>query len=382
MKTTNKLTKKLIIISPAHPLRGGIASSTERLAQEFQNYGYEVLIYTFSLQYPNFLFPGKTQYSPDPAPKDLDIKVAINSINPFNWWKIGREISKLRPDIVLTRFWLPFMGPSLGSILRLIKKNGHTKIAAIVDNIRPHEPRIGDRFLAQYFVNAVDAFVVMSKSVAVEMRSFTKEKPIKYIPHPIYDNYGDKLSKTLACEHLKLNPRQRYILFFGFIRDYKGLDLLFKAINRKEIRELGIKLIVAGEYYSNQKEYEALIKTEGIEDMLILKTDFIPNEEVRYYFCAADLIVQPYKSATQSGISQLAYHFEKPMVVTHVGGLPEIVAHGKSGYVVPVDTKAIGDAIIDYFENKRAADYTTQVIKFKKNFSWTKMVEGIEEIIS
>ncbi len=379
-QTAVSSSKKIVIISPAYPLRGGIASSTERLAQEFQKYGYELVIYTFSLQYPNFLFPGKTQFSPDPAPKDLTIKVAINSVNPLNWWSVGQEIKALRPDLVLTRFWMPFMGPCFGSILRLIKRNGHTKIAAIVDNIRPHEPRIGDRLLAQYFVDAVDAFVVMSKSVAVEMKSFTKGQPVKYIPHPIYDNYGDPIAKAVACQHLQIDPTARYLLFFGFIRDYKGLDLLLKAINRSDIRALGIKLIVAGEYYSNEKEYQDLIQKEGIEDLLILRTNFIPNEEVRHYFCAADLVVQPYKSATQSGISQLAYHFEKPMVVTKVGGLPEIVAHGKSGYVVPVSVSAIGDAIVDYFTNDQAATYQAGVVAMKKQFSWKKMVEGIEEI--
>ena len=373
--------RKIIIIGPAHPLRGGLASYNERLAQEFQNRGDEVKIYTFSLQYPNFLFPGKTQYSTDPAPANLNIKVAINSVNPLNWISVGNEISKLKPDLVICKFWLPFMGPCFGTILKQIKKNGHTKVVSIIDNIIPHEKRIGDRQLAQYFVNTVDAFIVMSRSVGNDMRQFTKDKPVQYIPHPIYDNYGTLLTREDALAHLSLPDQDRYILFFGFIRDYKGLDLLIKAMNDERIRAMNLKLIIAGEYYGNQQFYEDLIQSEKVADQIILKTSFISNQEVRYYFCAADLVVQPYKSATQSGISQLAYHFEKPMLVTKVGGLPEIVQHGKAGYVVEVDNKAITEAILDFYHKKKEKEFVSEVIKNKKRFSWNNMAEGVLDIV-
>ena len=331
---------KIVIIGSAHPLRGGLAAFNERLAREFQSMGDEVELYTFSLQYPDILFPGKSQYSDDPAPKDLKIKVAINSVNPLNWIKVGREISQLRADIVICKFWLPFMGPCFGTILRQVKKNGHTKVISIIDNIIPHEKRMGDKAFAKYFVQAVDAFIVMSRSVEEDMKKFVTRQRVEYIVHPIYDNYGALISRKEALNHLNLTISTRYILFFGFIREYKGLDLLIQAMNDERIRKMNLKLIIAGEYYGNQAFYESMIKEEEVETLVVKKTDFIPNDEVKYYFCAADLVVQPYKSATQSGISQLAYHFEKPMLVTNVGGLPEIVDHGNAGYVVEGRSKS------------------------------------------
>jgi len=371
---------KIVIIGSAHPLRGGLASYNERLAQEFQRMGDEVQVYTFSLQYPTVLFPGKTQYSSDPAPKDLNIKVAINSINPLNWVKMGKEISALRADIVICKFWLPFMGPCFGTILRQIKKNGHTKVVSIIDNIIPHESRVGDKAFAKYFVNTVDAFIVMSRSVGEDMKQFTTSHPVEYIAHPIYDNYGALLSRKDSLTHLSIADNNRYILFFGFIRDYKGLDLLIRAMADERIRKMNLKLIIAGEYYGNQAFYESIIKEEKVASQLVLRTDFIPNEEVKYYFCAADLVVQPYKSATQSGISQLAYHFEKPMVVTNVGGLPEIVDHGAAGYVVDVEPKAIADAIVDFYVNEKEESYVDAVIKNKQRFSWDAMAEGVKRL--
>jgi len=340
-----------------------------------------VIIYTFSLQYPNILFPGKTQYSEDPAPADLNIKVAINSVNPLNWKKVGKEIRNLKPDLVICKFWLPFMGPCFGTILRSIKKNGHTKVVSIIDNIIPHEKRPGDKQLAQYFVDTVDSFIVMSRSVGEDMKQFTVNQPVEYIPHPIYDNYGAQVERREALQKLDLDKNYRYLLFFGFIRDYKGLDLLIKAMNDDRIRELPIRLIIAGEYYSNEEFYTQLIKEENVGDQLELHTKFISNQDVRYYFCASDLVVQPYKTATQSGISQLAYHFEKPMLVTNVGGLPEIVDHGTAGYVVPVEVSAITEGILDFFKNDKSDSFTKNVVQNKKRFSWKNMVKGVESIL-
>ena len=371
---------KIVLLTPAHPLRGGIAAFSERLAQELQSSDFEVIVYTFSLQYPGFLFPGKTQYSTDPAPADLDIRVRVNSVNPLNWFSVGMELRKLRPDVIVPRFWLPFMGPCLGSILRLAKSNGHTKVVAIADNVIPHENRPGDKLFTRYFVGAIDAAITMSKSVEDDLRKFSTSIPARCIPHPIYDNYGVQMPRAEALKKLNLSPDFRYLLFFGFIRDYKGLDLLLQAMADERIRGGKWKLIVAGEYYGNQEFYEKLIADLGIADQLILRTDYIPSEEVRRYFGAADLVVQPYKSATQSGISQMAYHFEKPMIVTAVGGLPEIVPHGKAGYVVPVESGAIADAMVDFFQEEKLEEMTAGVQEEKKRFGWDKMVEGLVEL--
>ncbi|MCC6726776.1 MAG: glycosyltransferase, partial [Saprospiraceae bacterium] len=322
--------------------------------------------------------PGTTQFSNDPAPSGLKIRTCVNSINPFNWLKVGLELRRLRPDFIVPRYWLPFIGPCLGSILRLAKGSGQTKVVAIADNVLPHEKRPGDRIFTHWFVNACDAFVVMSKSVLEDLRIFT-QKPAEVIPHPIYDNYGEHSPRHMALQNLGLpDDGTKYLLFFGFIRDYKGLDLLLEAMADERIRAMKLKLIVAGEYYGNREKYEAQIKRLRIENQLGMRTDYIPNEAVRHYFGAADLVVQPYRSATQSGISQMAYHFEKPMVVTDVGGLAEIVPHGKAGYVVPVDAAAIADAIVDFFENDRGASaFTAGVAEGKKRFSWEVFAKGL-----
>lgn len=369
------------IVSPAHPLRGGIASSSERLAQELQAHGFSVRLISYKLQYPSFLFPGKTQYTDDPAPQGLAIDTLINAVNPFNWWMVGRRLAHAAPNLVIFRYWLPFMGPCLGTIARLIRFNGRTRCVALADNIIPHEKRPGDRLFTQYFCSAMDGFIAMSKSVQDDILQFAhKQQPSALIPHPIYDNYGDPIDRQTALQHLGLPQDSAYLLFFGFIRDYKGLDLLLRAMVEAPLKNRNLHLIVAGEYYGNQEAYDSLIAELGIADRLVMRTDYISNEEVKYYFSAADLVVQPYKTATQSGISQLAYHFEKPMVVTNVGGLPEIVPHGEAGYVVDPNPAAIADAVADFFENNRSTILSQGVAAGKKRFSWATMVEGITRI--
>ena len=375
------MKKKILILSPAHPLRGGIAASSERLALALQQAGHEVELISFSLQYPGFLFPGKTQYTDDPAPRGLKIRTMINSINPFNWIKTGLKLRKLEPDLIIARFWMPFMGPALGTILRLAKSRGKIRIIALADNIIPHEKRPGDFLLTKYFCGSVDGFLVMSRSVGEDVRKFTTEKPVVFSPHPIYDNYGALVDRKTALKHLGLNPDFRYLLFFGFIRDYKGLDLLLEAMSDTALDKLPIRLIVAGEYYGNQDKYESLIAKLNLSDKLILHNSFIPHDEVKYFFGAADLVVQPYKTATQSGITQLAYHFEVPMLVTNVGGLPEIVADGEMGYVVNTDSREVAHAIFDFFDKKRYDTFLEGVRQNKKRFEWERMVEKIEDLM-
>ena len=374
------MSKKIVILSPAHPLRGGIASSSERLAQEFQQHGHEVRIVSFSLQYPGFLFPGKTQFTDDAAPVDLLIETKLNSINPINWIQTGLYLKKLKADLIIVRYWLPFMGPSLGTVCRIAKGNTYTKIIALADNIIPHEARIGDQQFTQYFCNSVDAFLVMSRSVGEDAKRFAPQKPVAYSPHPIYDNYGKIVSRAAALKQLKLDKKDRYILFFGFIRDYKGLDILLDAMADKNVNKLPIKLIIAGEHYEKPDKYDAIIQQHQLKDKIICHNVFISNNDVKYYFAAADLVVQPYKTATQSGISQLAYHFEKPMIVTNVGGLAEIVEDGKVGYVVDVNKHAVANAIVDFFENNRLEAMTKGVRENKQLFRWDKMVGVFEEL--
>ncbi|GIV31344.1 MAG: glycosyl transferase [Saprospiraceae bacterium] len=370
---------KIALISPAHPLRGGIAALSERLALELQHHGYEVTIVSFSLQYPPFLFPGKTQYSSDPAPEGLRIEPWINSINPINWVRTGLRLRRLNPDLIVVRYWLPFMAPSLGSILRIGRPKG-TPVVAITDNVLPHEKRLGDELLTRYFIASADAFIAMSKSVERDLRRFTTSKPVRVIPHPIYDNYGPLATREESLRALNLSPAYRYVLFFGFIRDYKGLDLLLQAFADERLKQLPLRLLVAGEFYTDEKPYRELIEKLELWERVVLHSEYIPSSKVRYYFGAADLVAQPYKSATQSGISQMAYHFEKPMVVTHVGGLPEIVPHGRAGYVVSPEPAAIAAAIADFFENDRLETLTAGVREEKTRFSWHHLVEGLEAL--
>lgn len=369
--------KSIVIIGPAHPLRGGLASYDERLAKEFISQGCNTIIYTFSLQYPGFLFPGTTQYSTEPAPKDIPIKVCINSVNPLNWISIGNELKKLRPDIIVVRYWLPFMGPCLGTILRRVKKNKHTKVVCIADNIIPHEKRPGDVLFTKYFVKPVDAFITMSEKVLGDLPSFTGNKPARFVAHPLYDNFGEKISRQEARRYLGIGSDEKILLFFGFIRKYKGLDILLDAM--KQLRDKPYKLLIAGEFYEDRKQYDEQIESLGIRNQLILKTDFIPDSEVKYYLCAADVVVQPYRNATQSGVTPLAYHFEVPMIVTNVGGLPSLVPDGKVGLVAEPEAGAIAQKTIEYFE-RGAASFMPFLTAEKKKYSWQKMTEAIFEM--
>jgi D-inositol-3-phosphate glycosyltransferase len=365
--------KTIKIIGPAYPYRGGIATFNERLALEFAAMGIDTNIETFIIQYPTFLFPGKTQYNDKPAPENLQIRRTINSINPLNWLKVGRRIAREKPDLVIIRYWLPVLAPCLGTIASLVRRNKHSIIICLADNIIPHEHRPGDRLLTNYFVQRIDGLIAMSQSVLKDGNSFRKNLPQGFCPHPIFDNYGEKLSFELAKQKLKLDPNIRYLLFFGFIRDYKGLDLLINAFADERLRKFPVKLLVAGEYYSSPEPYLKLIRDNNLEDFIELRTEFIPDDQVNLYFSASDIVVQPYKSATQSGVTQIGYHFNKPMLVTNVGGLSEIIPDGKIGYVVEPNSLEIANALVDFYENDRIAEFEANIIEEKKKFSWSNM---------
>jgi D-inositol-3-phosphate glycosyltransferase len=374
----NQEGKHILLLGPAFPYRGGLAAFNERLALALQAAGHRVTLITFTLQYPRFLFPGKTQYTTGPAPEGLVIKRQLNAVNPLNWLRVGLALRRRRADVVIAAFWLPFMAPCLGTVLRLLSPRKTQRIG-LVHNIIPHEKRFGDRLLARYFTGAADAFLTLSEAVQIQVASFTTA-PVRTAPHPVYDSYGELLDQSAARTQLGLDRDGRYLLFFGFIRAYKGLDLALRAMVDKRLQDLNVKLIVAGEYYGNELEYQELIANLGIADRLELRTHFIPNEEVRYYFCAADLVVQPYRTATQSGISQLAYFFEKPMVVTRVGGLPEIVPDGVAGYVIEQDPVELAAAVADFYENNRAATLNAGVLRGKERFSWSGFVDTLTEL--
>lgn len=370
---------KITLLSTAFPYRGGIAVFTERLARAFQMVKDDVNIFTFSLQYPNFLFPGKSQYSSSERPKDLNISVEVNSINPFNWFRIGLKIKKQQPDILILKYWIPFLAPCLGTIARLVRSNNHTRVIVIIDNLIPHEKRFGDYTLNKYFVNSVDAFVAMSRSVYNDLDTFSVRKKILGV-HPLYDNFGEAISKSDALVNLSLNDDCKYILFFGIIRRYKGLDILLEAFSDERFRAKKIKLIIAGEFYEDETPYLDLIERYNLSSSVILNTRFIPDNEVVNYFCASDIVVQPYRNATQSGVTQIAYHFDKPMLVTDVGGLKEIVPHNKVGYICQPYANDVANCLVNYFTENKEAQFVKGVQEEKLKYSWGKMIKNIKSL--
>jgi len=370
---------KAVIVGPAFPLRGGIADFNEALAIAFQEEKIETSIYSFYFQYPKFLFPGTNQNAEGSPNSALKIHSTISSVNPISWWNTAKKIISEKPDFVVIRYWLPFMAPALGTIAKLLRRK-KIHVIAITDNVIPHEKRPGDSAFTGYFVRNCDAFVTMSKSVLNDLSKFTSSAKKKFIPHPVYNIFGQAIPKSEARKKLSIQNDEKLILFFGFIRSYKGLDLLIEAMSDPALRDLNVKLLIAGEFYEDRKPY--LDKIASIEngDRFILHTEFIGKESVKNYFCAADLIVQPYKSATQSGITQIAYHFGRPMLVTNVGGLAEIVTDKRVGYVTERTAGAIADAISDFYVNHRENDFAKNVLADREKFSWKNFTNTIIEL--
>lgn len=368
---------KILIVGPAHPLRGGLATFNERLALSFKEQGHECDILSFSLQYPSILFPGKSQFSVDAAPQNIKIFSNINSINPINWLLVGNKIAKAKYDIVIFRYWLSFMAPAFGTIARRIKTNGHSCIIAITDNLIPHEKRFFDNSLTRYFINTCDGFLTMSEAVKQQLISWNVKKPIMYTPHPMYDMFGAGIEKNEAKIKLGLETNCNYLLFFGFIRRYKGLHLLLDALHDERMRNRNLKVIIAGEFYEDAKPYLNQIAQLNLQDRVELRNEFIPNSEVATYFSAADAVIQPYTDATQSGVTQIAYYYNKPMIVTNVGGLAELVPHEKVGLVCDVNATSIASAIARFFDEKMEVTMQKNAAIEKQKFTWSTLTNCI-----
>ncbi len=372
---------KITIVGPAHPYRGGLASIMETMAREFGSRGDEVSIKTFTVQYPRLLFPGKSQTVDSAAPEDLDIVRCVNTMNPFNWIKIGRQIRRERPDFVLLKYWTPFMAPCFGTIARIARSNKHTKVICQIDNVEPHEHHLIDYPCNLYFLRAVDGYVYMSEQVNTELKEYT-QNPAIFSPHPMFENFGSRVERGEACRVLGLDPEQRYAMFFGLIRDYKGLDILLEAWAKlkAEGKVEGRKLIVAGEFYSSADRYLSQIELGGISDDVILHSGFVADDNVKNYFSATDFVVLPYHTASQSGVTQIAYNFSLPMIVTNVGGLPEIVPHDKVGRVCEPNFNSVAEAIEATWSGDNLERYTHNLAEERKRFSWAEMCSRIIEV--
>ena len=361
-------TMKITILGPAHPYRGGLASIMEIMARTFQRRGDEVDIKTFTLQYPSLLFPGESQTVATPPPADLRICRCVNTMNPLNWVRVGRRIRRERPDFVLMKYWTPFMAPCFGTIARIARGNGHTKVLCQIDNVEPHEHHLTDKPFNRYYLHSVDGFVYMSEQVHSELRAYS-DAPALFSPHPLFENFGERVERSEACVRLGLDPANRYVLFFGLIRDYKGLDLLLDAW--AQLRRAGR---TAREPYLNR------IADNGLQDEVLLHDRFIPDDDVKYYFSAADFVVQPYKTATQSGVTQIAYQFCVPMVVTKVGGLAEIVPDGRVGYVCEPTPEGVAGAIERMYEGDTLQRFRENCVEERRRFSWEEMCSRITEL--
>ena len=374
-------TMKITILGPAHPYRGGLASIMEIMARTFQRRGDEVDIKTFTLQYPSLLFPGESQTVATPPPADLRICRCVNTMNPLNWVRVGRRIRRERPDFVLMKYWTPFMAPCFGTIARIARGNGHTKVLCQIDNVEPHERHLTDKPFNRYYLHSVDGFVYMSEQVHSELRAYS-DAPALFSPHPLFENFGERVERSEACVRLGLDPANRYVLFFGLIRDYKGLDLLLDAWAqlRRAGRTEGRRLIVAGEFYTAREPYLNRIADNGLQDEVLLHDRFIPDDDVKYYFSAADFVVQPYKTATQSGVTQIAYQFCVPMVVTKVGGLAEIVPDGRVGYVCEPTPEGVAGAIERMYEGDTLQRFRENCVEERRRFSWEEMCSRITEL--
>lgn len=363
--------KKIAFLSVFYPYRGGISQSSGSLYHSLIK-SNEVYPINFKRQYPDLLFPGKTQFVPEgDETEKLESNRLLDSINPINWVSTAKYINNLKPDILLTRFWIPFLAPSLGTVLKYTKK--HTQNIAIVDNAIPHEKRFGDTGLTNYYLKQNHKFIALSKSVERDLNEMLPNAKVYYHPHPVYDRFPLKIDKIQARKKLNISDKDKIILFFGFIRDYKGLDILLESM---KFIDDNIKLLIAGDVYGSFEKYDKIIKNNGLEERVIKIIDYIPDEEVSIYFSASDLCVQPYRSATQSGIANISTHYNIPIIATDVGGLKEVIEPFNIGKIVTkANEKELSEKINEFF--KESKDYSNNFKEYKEFASWDKLSEVI-----
>ena len=371
---------KIVLVGPFPPFRGGISDLNAALADHLSK-RHEIHAINFTTQYPKVLFPGKTQFKKGDSAQEVDSIRCLSSINPFSWRKTAYKIIDIEPDLVLFRFWLPFFAPAFSGVAKKIRKYSDATIMAICDNIIPHEERLLDTRITKRFFGFIDSFIVLSKKVENELLSFVPEAKYKYSPHPIYSIFNNTLSKEQAKAELKLATK-KVLLFFGLIREYKGLDILINAMEKIKTELEDYTLLIVGECYENENKYTELIKKAGITDNVKCHYSFIPDNEVGKYFSATDVVVLPYKTASQSGIVQIAYHFDTPVIVSNVGGLPEIVDEGKTGYCVEPNSNAFAKAIKAFYENDNISEMNSNISEYKSQFSWDAMVKAIEKLVN
>jgi len=371
---------KITILSAAYPYRGGLAHFTYLLYKELLK-DHEVNVVTFKRQYPEFLFPGKSQVEPEiDEEQRIPTERWVDSVNPINWILTGIKIKNSKPDLLLINFWLPFFGPSFGTIAKIVKGNRKTRVITITHNVKPHEKRIGDRVFTRFLFSAVDNFILLSKRLEQDLKMMKIDARFKTLFHPVYSIFGNPLPKEDARKHLKIEG-EKVILFFGFIREYKGLDNLLKAFAILKDK-INIKLVVAGEYYHNEEHYKNLIEELEVSDSLYLFNNFIPTTDVKYFFSAADVVILPYNNATQSGIVQIANNFNKPVIATDVGAMSEAVLENKTGFlVVKQNPDKLAETILKFYNENKEAEFVENIKIESERFSWANFVNGIMSVL-
>jgi glycosyltransferase involved in cell wall biosynthesis len=369
---------KITILGTAFPLRGGIAHYNALLAASL-GAAHTVDTVTFKRQYPAFLFPGKTQQESGETVTAVPAPALVDSINPLNWVRVGRMIRDRRPDVLIFKYWLPFFGPCFGTIARIVRSNKHTRILCICDNVLPHERRPLDISFTRYAFGAVDAFIVQSSAVERDLQQLLPRARYRHVPHPVYNIFGTAVGKAEARTRLGITD-ERVMLFFGYVRRYKGLHILLQAMPLLLAR-LPVRLLVVGEFYDDEHSYREQVRTSGLEHAVTIHAEYVPNAQVGEFFSAADVVVLPYVSATQSGIAQIAYNFDRPVIATNVGGLAEVVIDGQTGYVVPPgDPASLAAAIERFYTGRHEQEFADHVREEKRKYSWENLVIAIEQL--
>lgn len=372
----------LALVGPFYPYRGGIAHFLVAMHHGLAARGHTVDAYTFTRQYPEVLFPGKTQLVDGPNTSGVDAAPTLDTVGPLSWKRTADRIVDSGAEAVVFKYWMPFLAPSFGTMARRLRKRG-VRVVAVVDNAIPHERRPGDHALSRYVLNACDGLLVMSDQVRRDLGTLGVDKPVRQVRHPVYDSFGDAIPKADARERLGLDLDAPTFLFFGFIRKYKGLHTLLDAFPHVLRKLPGARLVVAGEFYGDEAEYREQVERLGLVNAVRFDADYIADEAVGAYFCASDAVVQPYVTATQSGVAQIAFHFGRPVITTDVGGLAEAVPDGEAGLVVPPENpEALATVMVRYVEEGLEERFIAGVRRERATYSWDHVYDALETLIA
>ncbi|MEX0599175.1 MAG: glycosyltransferase [Rhodothermales bacterium] len=376
---SDRIRRRIALIGPAAPFRGGIAQFTDTIAEGLRDRGHHVYVATFRRQYPAFLYPGTSQQDPDKKAIATAERL-IDTVNPVTWVKTAREVARRDVSAVFFQYWMPYFAPAYATIAGRLKKRG-IRVYAVVHNVVPHEKHVGDDRLGRFFLEKCEGFVTLSDAVAEDLDELGMTAPRETVAHPVYQHFGDRVDRDEARKRLGVDADVELLLFFGFVRPYKGLKNLLRAMPGIVAARPNVRLIVAGEFYDREEPYREIIDRLGLTDVVDVRNDYVPEEEVSDYFSAANVVVQPYETATQSGVVQTAYNFDRPVIVTDVGGLAEVVPDGEAGYVVPPnDPDALAAAVARYFSEEKEADFTEGVRREKQRYTWARLLDVLEEM--